>query len=410
MVAGQDLNLRPPSYEALSLFLIKTKSITKDSLATISNAQDLIAIFKDSRSARNCDFDDAVLSYDLLMKHAQRVDVVTAELFYYAMMFFIDVLDNPQVDNKWTRATLITLRHTWQENYYSAVVSNMQSISREGAVPIEMIDELNNDFLKKPSDFAHATFLQSDEAIAGTLESMAEHAVMYLFNKTTISEYYPEHVHVVVGESARSIDSMVASEVKRVYKEYSYRFLNALEEQAMLDGFFERLGQGIQIMASFINIKPAYEWIAKNAPTQYELLPFPNTRPALGHLTQLFPVLENVIRYIGELFSIVPFQAEKGSFTRLKEVSSVLADLVGEVREITGTIQGCNEFLFVYYVMYSANGFNIRNECIHGRKYQHPAGVNNAFRLTVICACMMLKRFRSLESIQSEEQTSVDED
>ena len=87
------------------------------------------------------------------------------------------------------------------------------------------------------------------------------------------------------------------------------------------------------------------------------------------------------------------------SFNKLKEVSGVLSDLIGNVRGLTGTIQGCSEFVFVYYVMYSSNGFNVRNDCIHGHRYQDLADVALAYRLTVICTYMMMKRLQSLEAI-----------
>lgn len=110
------------------------------------------------------------------------------------------------------------------------------------------------------------------------------------------------------------------------------------------------------------------------------------------------------------MFSIVPFQANRDSFNKLREVSGVLADLIGSFRELTGTIQGCGEFLFVYLVMYSSNGYNIRNDCIHGRQYQGPADVAFAYRLTVICTYMMLKRLRGLETIVENEVNSEDQE
>ena len=401
-------NSLPCTEEQKQQYLSKTKRFAKESLSAVAYPQDLIAVFKDPRCARNCDCEDAKLAFELFLVQIQKKDIATAELFYWAMMFFIDVLDNPQVDNKWTRETLISLRRIWQDNYYATVIANMQIVSQEGSIPTAEVEDFNKAFLESPHSIAHSVFLQSDEAIASTLESMAEHAIVYLFGKTTISEYYPEHVHVAYEQNARSIDYMIASEIMRVYNENSYRFLNALEEQNVVDGFFENLSQRIEFCCSLIDIKPAYEWIVTNAPKQYELLPFPEMRPTLGHLTQLFPILENVIREIGELFAIMPFQADKETFTHLKNVTSVLADLIGEVGGITGTIQGCNEFLFVYHIMYSTNSFNIRNDCIHGRQYQDPSGVLRAFRLTVICTYMMLKRLRSLESAAAAMETRTD--
>lgn len=202
---------------------------------------------------------------------------------------------------------------------------------------------------------------------------------------------------------------MIIDELMRIYEDNSYKFLNQLSEQNVADGYFERVGQGIQIISNMIDIRPVYESLASNLPEPYELLPYPESGATLGHLTQLFPILENLIRMNGEIFSIVPFQIEAKNYTRLREVSGVLAEIVSELKTITGTIQGCNDFLFVYYVMYSPNGFNIRNDCIHGRQYQGSSGVVDAFRLTVICTYMMLKRWIALLSIAAEQDDGPDQ-
>ena len=207
-------------------------------------------------------------------------------------------------------------------------------------------------------------------------------------------------------QDGRSIDAMITSEIQRVYDNNGYRFLNAMSYQNMIDGYYERIGQKITFTSSLIDIKPAYEWILENAPRQYSLMPFPENQPRLGDLTQLFPLLENTIRKLGEIFDIVPFQAKKESFTRLKDAPSILSDLIGEVCELTGTIQGCNEFLFVYYVMYSENGFNIRNDCIHGRQYQDKGGVTRGFKLAVICTYMMMKHLVDIETTSNEDASS----
>ena len=111
-----------------------------------------------------------------------------------------------------------------------------------------------------------------------------------------------------------------------------------------------------------------------------------------------------MIREIGEFFNIVPFCVSRASFNNLKDASGILAEITKKLRDITGTIQGCNEFLFVYYVMYSHNGFNIRNDCIHGRQYQDSSGIALAYRLTVICTYMMLKRLQGLKTIVEENE------
>lgn len=389
----------PMSSEQKGFLQAKTASFFKDGLDHVETSRALIALYGNPLSARYCSQEDAERSLDLFCKLAAEVDTLTPELFYAAMTFFLDVLGNQNVDSEWTRCVIISLRHAWQDKYYSRVVSEMQEFTYEQSVPTEMIRLLNEQFLVAPQSLARPLMLLSDDAILKVLEAIAEHIIVYQVNRVTISEYYPDHVHVRIKDDARSIDKMIADEVKRVYKERSYRLLNGLSEQEMFDGFFNRLATGVQVACEGIDVASVYDEIVRNAPKQYEFLPNPGAKPTLGHLTQLFPLLENLIRDIGEFFDIVPFQADKMSFNKLKEVSGVLSDLIGNVRGLTGTIQGCSEFVFVYYVMYSPNGFNVRNDCIHGHRYQDPADVALAYRLTVICAYMMMKRLQSLEAI-----------
>ncbi len=398
----------PMTKEQKRLFKTKCQAFFAENLKKVNTTHDLIALFENPLSAKYCNQQDAAYALDLFYKHTGHSDVETAELFYSAMMFLLDVMSNPRVNNNWVKKVIIALRHAWQDKYYSQVVSGMHCFTREFSIPNTKIKMLNKQFLESPHGFAQSLLQLSDDSISSSLENMSKKLIVYLFGKTTVSEFYPNHVHVIIEDDARSIDKMIADEVERVYKERSYRFINHLSERVMLDGFFEKLNKNIQLVCSMVVIEPVYDKVVTLAPSQYELLPNPGNRPTLGHLTQLFPILENTIRNIGEMFSIVPFQANRDSFYKLREVSGVLADLIGSVRELTGTIQGCGEFLFVYLVMYSSNGYNIRNDCIHGRQYQGSADVAFAYRLTVICTYMMLKRLQGLEAIVENEVNSED--
>lgn len=389
----------PMSSEQKSFLQAKTASFFKDGLDRVDTSWALIDLYRNPLSAQYCSQEDAERSLDLFCELTAEVDTLTAELFYTAMTFFLDVLGNQNVDRKWTRHVIISLRHAWQDKYYSRVVAGMREFTYEYSVSAEKIRLLNEQFLVAPQSFARSLMLPSDDAILKVLEEMSERIIEYSVSRMMISEYYPDHVYVRIKDDARSIDKMIADEVKRVYKERSYRLLNGLSEQEMFDGFFNRLATEVQGFSGVIDVAPVYDEIVRNAPKQYELLPNPGVKPTLGHLTQLFPLLENLIRDIGEFFNIVPFQADKMSFNKLKEVSGVLSDLIGNVRGLTDTIQGCSEFLFVYYVMYSSNGFNVRNDCIHGQGYQDPVDVALAYRLTVTCTYMMMKRLQILEAI-----------
>lgn len=381
------------------------QNLAKESLKAVSSPHGLLMIFQNPQIARTCDSDDIELSFRLFLQLVDEGDVLAAELFYWALQFYVEAMGNPSVDNNTIKGLLINLMHSWKDKYYKTVVSNMKVFTQKGSIATETVNQLNEDFLARPHSVAHATILQSDNAIVDILEDMAEHAILHLFSHTTISEYYPDHIHIDFDNNSHPIDCLIANEIIRVYKEKSYRFLNQLPEQEYIDGFYDEMNQRIKFMTSLIDIEPVYKWIAENIILSYELLPFPDKKPTLGHVTQLFPMLENVIRSIGEFFNIVPFQIDKTNFTRLRDVSGIIFEMVKELESITNTVQGSNEFLFVYHVMYSPNGFNIRNDCVHGRRYQGSVGILEAFRLTVICTYMMLKRLRGLEMVQDEENS-----
>ena len=391
----------PLSKNQKSLFESKTKTLFRDALGSVASSRDLIAAYQLPHGYKYCDQKDAKRSLDLLFDFLEKGDagVMVAELFYAAMVFYLDLMGNADVDKAWVKRTVIALRHCWQDTYYSQVTSGMHCFSTGFSVSLEKSDAMNKDFLAAPWAYARSIMLQSEDHIVATLEDMSKHAFVYMFSKTNISEYFPDHVHVTCKDDVRSIDRMIVEEVKRVYEENAYRFINRIPEQELLDGFFDSLSKGLQIGASVIRIPPVYDELVKIAPEHYGLLPNPGDEPLMGHLTQLFPLLENAIREVGEFFDIVPFQADKNAFSKLKDVTGVLEELIVNVRELTGTVQGCNEFLFVHFVMYSHNGFNIRNDCVHGRRYQGPSDVVFAYRLTVMCTYMMLKRLRMLEEL-----------
>ena len=398
----------PMTKEQKCLLKTKCQTFFSESLTKVGSAHDLVMLFKEPLSATHCSQQDVAHALDLFIRYTESIDSETAELFYSAMVFMLDVLSNPDVKNDWTKKVIITLRHAWQDKYYRQVVAGMNCFEQDFSVRDSDVKTINEQFLESPHSLAQSLIRLSDDSISSILEEMSEHALLYVFSKISVSEFYPDHVHVKISDDDRSIDKMIADEVERVYKERSYRLINVLDKEAILDGFFEKLKVSIQLICSMIDIEPVYNEIVKFAPEQYELLPNPGSRPALGHLTQLFPVLENTIRNIGEFFSIVPFRAKKNSFNKLREVSGILADLIGSVRKLTGTIQGCGEFIFVYFVMYSSNGYNVRNDCIHGRQYQGCADVAFAFRLTAICTYMMLKRLRGLEAIMENGQADAE--
>ena len=125
------------------------------------------------------------------------------------------------------------------------------------------------------------------------------------------------------------------------------------------------------------------------------LIPF-NEQISLGHLTQLFPLLEIEIRQFGKLFGIVPFKENANEFMKFKDPSSILRELIENIYEELDGFESAPDLLFVYHFMYNSNSLNIRNECIHGRDYFEGYRLKFAFKVTMLALYMIRYRTNSI--------------
>jgi hypothetical protein len=118
---------------------------------------------------------------------------------------------------------------------------------------------------------------------------------------------------------------------------------------------------------------------------------------SLGHLTQLFPLLEIEIRRLGKIFGIVPFKERMNEFMKFKDPSSILRELIEDVYEELDGFESAPDLLFVYHFMYNGNSLNIRNECIHGRDYIEGYQLKFAFKVTLLALYMVSHRINLIQ-------------
>ena len=112
--------------------------------------------------------------------------------------------------------------------------------------------------------------------------------------------------------------------------------------------------------------------------------------------------MEDTIRELGKHFLITPFRAKEDEFHMLRDAPQIMGELIGLVRDETGTIAGTDDMTFVYFAMFSKNGLNIRNACVHGQGYQRGERLKEAFKLTVICVHMLLFRLDMVTRAEDE--------
>ena len=122
----------------------------------------------------------------------------------------------------------------------------------------------------------------------------------------------------------------------------------------------------------------------------------------LGHLTQLFPVLEIRIRELVKLFGIFPFKKNKDEFMQYNDPSSLLRELLKQIYVEQQGFDNVPDLLYVYNIMYNSNSYNIRNECVHGRDYLEGNSLHFAFRATLMAIAMVNFRIKTIQDNVSD--------
>ena len=185
---------------------------------------------------------------------------------------------------------------------------------------------------------------------------------------------------------------IVSQFIEKIYKDNQHKFMNALDVEEKMTGIYKRISENFNMYFHlFTDTKRLYKIIVKNNP-QYSFLKY-NATPSLGHLTQLFPVLENKIREVGEYFGISSICEKTDKYYKLKEPSSILFKIIELIYKETEEISYASDFLFIHFAMFAENGLNIRNECVHGHDYA-TSDSNIIFAFKVALFCLHLLDYR----------------
>lgn len=363
--------------------LKEAKFVIKNSLADVKSAQGLLEFLDNQQFSIKCDEADFKAIYELVQEYSIS-SCFAAAIFYEAMQFFIKACNNTSVNEDIIKQYIINLRKMWRNKYYQEGFSKAQNFVVNSVYECDEVKACNVIFDENPWVLAREIFEYA---------SNCEASLHDLFSVYSVSEYYPKKLEVdyeiYKNNNGKSIDDMIFNDFRKCHVENNDLFEDSKDWKLL--SYVRNLNDAIELFFAFLEIRPIYKWIESNIPAQYILLPYSESGPTLGHLTQLFPILENVIRDIGEKFCIVPFQIDSKKYVRLREISAVLYNIISEIESGKYCWKDSSAFKLIYYIMYSTNGFNVRNDCIHGRQYQNGFDIDRAFRLTLICLYMMLK-------------------
>lgn len=317
-------------------------------------------------------------------------DILVANLFYQAMLFLISVNQTNQiVDKRIVKQDMINLQEDWQKNRYQEQTKNLHEFTNSIQISTEEVEKYNKSILENPIIVANSTVLAKVDDLISVLERTSNHSLMYMVSRIEINNIFPIK-DTGINFDRHETDNILKKQVEQIIKRYGYKFINVLNVDIYVSAIHERYKNNVySVMALFNKEKELYELLEKNIGVS--LIPL-NEQISLGHLTQLFPLLEIEIRQFGKLFGIVPFKENANEFMKFKDPSSILRELIENIYEELDGFESAPDLLFVYHFMYNSNSLNIRNECIHGRDYFEGYRLKFAFKVTMLALYMIRYR------------------
>ena len=318
-----------------------------------------------------------------------------SHVFIEYMKYLLGIKNNRNVKASDVSKEINYLRHLWQDEYYNKCLANMHSLSEPVSISESDIDIHNNNIVFHPYNIAYNCMFLNKEKIINAIDGISKTPFSSLVTSIDINEDFP-YVYQLKLDDQHEIDRCFKSLVETINNENSYRFLNHLETDQLLAGIYKRIKYTISFeFGLFRNKELLYKEVIKQN-TAYHLIEY-SENPNLAQLTQLFPILENKVREIGEFFSITPIREDKEQFNKHKEPTSVLKRIITEIYDETESLEQVADFLFVFFTMFAENGLNIRNNCVHGVSYnKDPGKINYAFKLTLFCLHLLDYRYKRI--------------
>lgn len=323
-------------------------------------------------------------------------------LFYKFMIFLLNSRKYcSDIGKREVNSQLIKVQKTWQMNYYPKILDNLQEQSFTTTFTKEQSSKINKLILLSPVDFVNNNIPANNDYICSCMEYVSKYPMQAFVTNISIDETFPvvEQQEKMFVKGKSEIDFLIKETIIKILKNKGYKLLNSLTPEYFVSCIHKEWLMAIhQAAAIFNREKEVYNNISKNA--TIKLIEF-NNELYLAHLTQLFPVLEIKIRELGILIGIYPFKEKTDEFWKYKDPSGILIEILSGVYNEIQDFGIVGDILMVYNFMYNSNSLNIRNECIHGRKYISDNSMQFAFKVTLLAISIIMQR---IELITKEDE------
>ena len=327
-------------------------------------------------------------------------DILVTTLFYEYMMFLIGVnSNNCNINVRTIHAEMIRIQKLWKESYFEKQCSNLQEFSQEFSIEKKQLEQYSDMVIFNPIIFARDCIPCTETKVLSVMEKASENAIQYMFTHMELNAIYPKKRNEINFER-HDVDKKLLDYVAGLIEKKGYRFLNILEPEKYVKSLHEQYISNAQIRIGVLSKeKELYESIQNSV--EIKLTPY-SEELNLGMLVQLFPILEMKVRELATLLGVFPFKKSKEEFMEANDPSSLLREMLLTIYNEQHSFENVPDFLYIYNMMYNSNSLNIRNECVHGRKYIIGGELRFAFRITMFAILMVDFRIDTIRNNVSD--------
>ncbi len=389
----------------------------KANIVNIATEYDFLSAVEDSIIISESDDQIFNIISDKFDEVLQRGSNSLPNLFLKYLLYLIQIRQKCHVQPDEVSKEIVRIRYLWKEEYYAGYVQTMSTIGQSFDIKGTDIDGYNESLIKTPYGLALSCMILREDALIDTMIYISKNVLSLLVTKIMVSEDFPSYHTLNLDTGRHEIDLYMKDYLKHLAASNAHKFLNNLEPEKFMLGLYENIVRRTDLYMALVNVEEElYQRVVEQNP-EYELIKY-SSSPKLAHLTQLFPVIENKIRYYGEFIGIAPICLDLERYNQLKEPTTILVDIITMIYKSTKSFQLAADFFMIYFCLYSSLGYNIRNEVIHGKSYvKKNSDIRKAFKITLFCLyliefrielCFEEKR-RAIASSSDEESTDKKE-
>lgn len=335
-------------------------------------------------------------------------NIFCARLFINYMLFLTRLNGNSNVDKKYIKYEMIRIQELWENQYFDICVSQLHSFTQGFKMKAEVIELFNKAVLDNIFSIANMCVITRAQQYVDNMEEVSSNPISFKVGRVSLNKLFPMDEKLVFDIENHDVDKLTTTIIEDIKSKYYYRFLNILDTDTYVKALHRIMMQNAKLYFSFFNkTKDLYDIVQAKLKDYYILIDY-NENIQVAYLTQLFPIIEIMIKKVGKIYNIFPFKEDEKHFMQSKDPSSILRLILEKLYDETKGFEVVPDLLFIYHFLYNGNSLNIRNECIHGRDYLSGEALIFAFKIALSSLYMLIKRLEIISSYKGNLNEDID--